>query len=421
MLVEVLRRIWPLYLSATFYALGQALLVLLVSVRLSLEGVSSFYIGIVSSVYFLGGLIGAVYCARLIESVGHVRAYAGFSALLAILTLAHTLTSSLVAWIVLRAGSGFVAYGLLMACESWLNSAAVPQTRGRILATYSICFFLALSLGQLLLNAYSPVGPQLFIVGAMLFSMSAVPLALVTCEAPAIIRTQRFRTLELLNVSRLGTAGCLVAGFTVSAFYAMAPVFVERSGLDPTEVSVFMAVAIAGGLAFQWPIGWASDRWSRQYVLVVVTAGIIVGALAIPFAIKMNHMYLYTVTFLFGGVLCSLYPLSVAQANDHIEREETVQLSRSLLFVFAIGSTLTGALCGALMASVGPAGVMYLIAFASACLTIFGAIGEKWERRLESVFVVVPQTSAAVAALDPRRHQWWEKERLSKVRGVESE
>ena len=48
--------------------------------RLSAEGASSLLIGAITSAYFVGLLAGAVFGARVIGRVGHIRAFAVYAA-----------------------------------------------------------------------------------------------------------------------------------------------------------------------------------------------------------------------------------------------------------------------------------------------------------------------------------------------------
>jgi MFS family permease len=54
----------------------------LLALRMSVEGFNTTDIGVVTTGYFFGQLLGAVISGRIIEQVGHVRAFAAFASLL---------------------------------------------------------------------------------------------------------------------------------------------------------------------------------------------------------------------------------------------------------------------------------------------------------------------------------------------------
>jgi MFS family permease len=59
--------------------------------------------GLVLSAYFAGFTLGAFRCGRIIERVGHIRAFAAFAGLVAAATSLMPLLVGSLAWMVLRA------------------------------------------------------------------------------------------------------------------------------------------------------------------------------------------------------------------------------------------------------------------------------------------------------------------------------
>ena len=88
--------------------------------------------GLVLSSYFIGFTFGALRCSRIIERIGHIRAYAAFAGLVAAATAVMPLIVGSPAWIVLRAIIGFGCAGIFVTTESWLNAKAQPSERGRV-------------------------------------------------------------------------------------------------------------------------------------------------------------------------------------------------------------------------------------------------------------------------------------------------
>lgn len=68
-------------------ALGNGFLSSLTTLRLDAAGASTTMIGIVSSAYFIGLTLGAVFNDRLILRIGHIRAYGSFASLIAVTIL----------------------------------------------------------------------------------------------------------------------------------------------------------------------------------------------------------------------------------------------------------------------------------------------------------------------------------------------
>jgi MFS family permease len=62
-----------------------------ISLRVSLENFGATFAGLVLSSYFAGFTLGALRCGRIIERVGHIRAYAAFGGLVGAATAAMPL------------------------------------------------------------------------------------------------------------------------------------------------------------------------------------------------------------------------------------------------------------------------------------------------------------------------------------------
>ena len=108
--------------------------------------------------------------------------------LMALSTLAMGLTGHFSVWLVLRAVAGVCMAGLFTAMESWLNERATNETRAQVVTIHMSSYFLALCLGQLLVNLWDLGGNQTFIFAAMLATLSLVPVTLGRMPSPRKLR-----------------------------------------------------------------------------------------------------------------------------------------------------------------------------------------------------------------------------------------
>ena len=138
--------------------------------------------GLVLSSYFAGFTFGALRCSRIIERIGHIRAYAAFAGLVAAATAVMPLIVGSPAWMILRAIIGFGCAGIFVTTESWLNAKAQPSERGRVFSIYMVGTFLALALGQLLIARADIEAAAPFNVIVALF---AAALVMVTRPEPS--------------------------------------------------------------------------------------------------------------------------------------------------------------------------------------------------------------------------------------------
>ena len=103
-----------------------------ISLRVALENFGASMAGLVLSSYFAGFTLGALRCGRIIERIGHIRAYAAFGGLVVAVTAAMPLWVGPLPWLVLRGVIGFGCAGIFVTTESWLNAKARPSERGRV-------------------------------------------------------------------------------------------------------------------------------------------------------------------------------------------------------------------------------------------------------------------------------------------------
>lgn len=405
-MVQVLLSVASLLIGVALLLLGNGVLATLIAVRMAIEGFGPAAIGLVASFYFAGLMTGALLAGRVVERVGHIRAFATLAAIASATILLMALAVDVVLWAAMRAVMGFCLAGLFMVAESWLNERASNETRGQVFAIYMIATYLALGAGQLLLNLAPPEGIELFLVAAMLISLSLVPVALTRAIVPAPIAHARFGLRRLLRISPLGVAGSCASGMITGAFYGLAPLFAHRVGLGSAGVSILMALTILGGLILQWPVGRVSDRYDRRSVLVAVTAGTVAVSILLYWSAAGPLALLLVLAVLYGGLSFAIYPLSVAHANDFVDASDLVPTSAGLLLAYALGATVGPITASSFIALAGAPG-LFLHAAAIAALLAGFALWRMSRRAAvptaEQVpFVALTRMSPVAAELDPR-------------------
>ncbi len=221
---------------------------------------------------------------------------------------------------------------------------------------------LAMAAGQQLLLLGDVSQLDLFAIAAVLLSLSLVPVALTYIPQPEPVEKPVINLRGLYKVSPVGFAGCLAAGVAGGAFWTMGPLYAHQAGLSTSGTALFMSATIAGGALLQWPIGQYSDHHDRRKVLIVVAYLSAIVALSSVFIGKFP-LYVMTVTmFIYGGLCFAVYPICVAQANDHSVKGESVMLSSGLLLTYGLGAIFGPLLAGFSMQFFGPYSLPLLFA-----------------------------------------------------------
>jgi MFS family permease len=262
-----------LILATSIIQLANGFFGTFISLRVAIENFGQTISGLVLSSYFAGFTLGALRCERIIERVGHIRAYAAFAGMVVAATAAMPLLAVPLPWFILRAVIGFGCAGLFIATESWLNAKAEPTERGRIFSVYMFGTFLALALGQLLIGQAKIETAEPFNAIAVLFAVALVIVSTTRAEPPRGIASTSLPFGQLSRAAPVAVAGCMVSGLLSASFYSLVPAWMQDEGIARETIATFMLFAVLGGLAFQVPIGRLSDQFDRRTVLSILSFG----------------------------------------------------------------------------------------------------------------------------------------------------
>ncbi len=336
----VLRNSWPLLLGLLLLLLGNGLQGTLLGIRGAIEGYDAATMSLVMSAYYVGFLIGSRRATSMIARVGHVRVFAALGSMVSAAFILYAAAPNPWVWSALRLVVGFSFAGVYVVAESWLNEAATNETRGQALSLYMIVQMLGIISAQFVLNLADPAGYLLFVVMSVLVSISFLPILLTAGTAPAFRTTKPMTLVQLFRISPLGCVGTFLLGGVYAGIFGMGSVFGTQKGLNVAEISAFVAAIYVGGLVFQYPIGWVSDRMDRRVLIMGLT---FVGALLTLGGALVSGEYVVVLTlgFIIGGVANPLYSLIIAYTNDFLAPSDMAAASGGLLFINGLGA-MTG-------------------------------------------------------------------------------
>lgn len=406
-MLRTIASVYSLLTATAILLLGSGLLGTVVALRAGLENFPKGVIGLIMSGFFAGYVAGSYLCPKLIRSFGHIRSFSAFAAIGCASVILHGLWVQPAVWLGLRAITGVAMLGIYLVIESWLNSLATDRTRGSLFAVYMTINLLALGAGQYLLLLYDVRSLAPFALTALFFSLALVPIALTRMLQPAHVPPARLGLRHLYRTSPLAVTGALVSGLVSGAFWGMGPIYALNAGFDKTGIALFMSGVIFGGALLQWPLGHLSDRHDRRLVILWVSLLASAAALTVFLLIaRQQSVSALLAAVLFGGCAFSIYSLSVAQANDHLDTEHVLETTRGLLLLSGIGAALGPMAAGLLMEWLGARMLMLYFAVLMVLLAGFAGLrrrlGETIETKAQAEFVVMARTSPAVLELDPR-------------------
>jgi len=176
---------------------------------------------------------------------------------------------------------------------------------------------------------------------------------------------------ELLVASPLGCVGTFMLGGAFSALFGMSAIYANQQGFSIAETSYFVTAIYMGGLIFQYPIGWLSDRMDRR-ILIVATAGACALACAAAMFADNSITGLVIAALFIGGTTNPLYSLLLAYTNDFLESDQMAAASGGMLFINGIGAMGGPIAIGYLMSKFGSLAFFVFIAILMLSIFFYG-------------------------------------------------
>lgn len=398
-------RFYSLFISVYFLFAGFGLFLNSAGVKLSQMGVDGVAIGALNAAFFIGASLSAVAAHRIVSNVGHIRSFSVFGAVFAMSALAHLMTENLYAWGALRTVLGFCYFSMMMIVESWFAEQSTPQGRAKVLAVYNLVYYLAVTAGLLLLSL-NLSSNNIFVLGTLLVMAAMIPVSLTRLKSPAIPPRQKINLPRVLAIAPLAFVTAFCGGVLVNGLFTMASVFLLQQSFNLQQISVFLTSAMIGGFVVQLPIAKLSDRFGRRNAIIgsaavaSLTAFAALALLVLGYNLPMLHN---AVAFGFGCGTFALYALSIARANDRLPKTmNTVEVSRSLLFCYGIGSLVAPLVLGVVIDWQPEYGFYGFYALVATFLAVFAYTQKVVPKQERGTFVSVPASAAMAAELDPR-------------------
>lgn len=385
---------------------GMGLMTTLVPLLMREAGYSATQIGFIASGFSAGFLLGCIWAPRLVQRIGHIRAFSAFAALMSASTLAFAIGADLILWTALRLVMGVSLAGLLTVSDSWITGETEKSLRGRVLGVYMVIYKLMQGAGPLVLTLGEITGHWPIMLASAAFSLSLLPVAMRNGGNPTAPSDARMGIRDVYRLSPLAFVGCICLGMSNSPLVNLNALYAADIGLGTAGIATAAAALQVGALLLQWPMGWASDRTDRRYVMIFGTAVVAGTSLLIALLPPLPLVGLVPLLAVTGGFSMSVYPVVVAHAGDFTEPDRMVPLCATLMLAFAVGMTVGPVTASYAMQMLGPPGLFFHTALFALAFIAWAAF-RMTRRRSRPVdgrpaYVNLPATSTSISQLDPR-------------------
>ena len=357
-------------LSMCILTIGNTFYTTYTTIELARMGQSNFIVGLISTAYFTGMVLGSYFSQRLILRIGFIRAYALFATLMAAGAMAQGIFYDVNISAMARFMCGYALAGLFIVVEAWCLEGAGSKHKGLFLSIYLFIYYFVQASGQFLLNIPFESVLLAFAVISILASLSIIPVCLTRFATLKQEHTALLSPIILFKKAPLGILTAMAAGMILGSIYTIYPLFLRQVDMPVHTISYLMFAIILGGMLLQLPIGKISDLADRRLVLLVMLAGSVLVAVLI--CILHNSFWqLAILSFILGGLTFTFYPLSISYSSDYLEADQLVGVVGILALSYGVGSMFGPLLTTWFMSIFGPFGFFTFIGFVSFLLGVY--------------------------------------------------
>jgi len=243
----------------------------------------------------------------------------------------------------------------------------------------------------------------LFAVISMTSSLSILPVAVTRTETPSYTEPSTLKLHQIFSKCASGLVGCFMAGMLLGAIYGLFPVYFIQQFAEPSLVARLMFIVIFGGMLLQYPVGKISDIYERRIVLLF-TALFSIAVLIFMQLFTQSFYIFAALSALFGGLIFTLYPVSISYACDSLDTADIIAGTQTLLLSYSVGA-MAGPLVGALFMKYDNfyGLFVYMMAVLGVLVLFLG-----WRKTVkissphEEAFIAYPQNSPVGCEADPR-------------------
>ncbi|MEG5693579.1 MFS transporter [Enterobacter quasihormaechei] len=317
--------------------LAIAVLNTLVPLWLAHENLPTWQVGMVSSSFFTGNLLGTLLTGSLIKRFGFNRSYYLASLIFAVGCAGLGLMAGFWSWMVWRFIAGVGCAMIWVVVESALMCSGTSRNRGRLLAAYMMVYYVGTVLGQLMVSKFPTdlMSVLPWVTGMVLAAVLPLLFTRIVNQSSEHQEATHVWPMLRLRQARLGVNGCIISGIVLGSLYGLMPLYLNHQGVSDSGIGFWMAVMVSAGIVGQWPIGRLADRFGRLLVLRVQVFVVIMGCLAM-----LSNAAMAPALFILGAAGFTLYPVAMAWACEKVEHHQLVAMNQALLLSYTIGSLL---------------------------------------------------------------------------------
>lgn len=294
-------------------------------------------IGLAGAAPSLGVLVALPLVSRVVARTGALPPMLGGCVMGVFGFLAMYLMQDAWSWVLIRfVMSAGIAFPWLIG-ETWINVLSREETRGRIIAAYAMALFLGISVGPAVLQVLGLTGYLPFLGAAVGVGSAAIPLALSRGRVPAFRHSTYHKPISVIKLAPVAMVGGFVGGFADITCFSLIPNVALAGGLSENHALSLITIMAAGGLIWQFFIGWLSDRIDRALLIFAVAAAFVLTVLALPLAMQ-SPLIASLWAFVLGGTILGFYTVSLAIIGERVPAAMLIPAHAAFLMLYQVGA-----------------------------------------------------------------------------------
>jgi MFS family permease len=360
--------VWRLGLATTLIVTAFSMVGPVLAVLLQQAGYGTALIGTFSMLPFM--MVGLLIplTPRVLARWGSVRTYRAGAVLQLAGISGYALSDSVAVWALSSVVAGTGAAALWNTTEALLAEEAPAEMRGRVMGMYQTALGAALALGPFLpgllrLQAES----VLWLAVAMVAGCLALAVTASAHEPHSIARPHTGTLHALRGVPWLALLA-FCGGVFEAGLGAVGAAHASASGLSLRGATTVAGAIGLGSFLFQYPAGWAADRYALKRVFTGAALALLVASIAMAFVARAPWL-LWACGVVWGGVGGALYTLTMVQVAHAYAGRATAGGAAAMITGYTWGGTLGPMASGSALEGAGAPGLAGLLAlFALAAL-----------------------------------------------------
>ena len=297
-------------LTAALVAFATNLSMHLLNLRMQNLGISEFGIGLSVAAQALGIIIVAPLTKHAISAFGIRKTFVigAFVASSALITFNYP--SNFMALATLRLVFAIGLALLFTVSESLVITRTDSSNRGRVVGWYATSLAVGTAGGPAFVAVTGVEGFSPLLWGSLLFWLTIAPVLTHVKKGQELAPVMRNSTFAAVRLVPIAFLTAFVFGVVDNGGMSMLSIYSGMNGYDYSQAALFAAIAMAGGIVLQVPLGFASNNSEPRMVLLLCGVGAIFLLTALP-NIMGFHTAALGASFVLGGLLEGLYTIGL--------------------------------------------------------------------------------------------------------------